>query len=78
VTLTCLLELLEKRLLKDRSLGPRLAVCLDDSFIICDVETATGTRMTCRPPPYPKVNSHPKLITHIVKTFLVARCGCET
>jgi hypothetical protein len=78
VTLTCLLGLLEKHLLKARSLGQRLAVCLEDSFITCDVATATGMRMTCLPPPYPKVNSHPVHNIHLVKIFLVDRFGCET
>jgi len=58
VTLTCSLELWEKRLLKAQSLGPRLAVCLVDNSTIWDVVTAIGTRMTCLPPPSPKVNSH--------------------
>jgi len=57
VTLTCSLELLEKRLLKARSLGPRLAVCLVDNSTISDVVTAIGMRMTCLPPPSPKVDS---------------------
>ena len=63
VTLMCSLELLEKRLLRARSLDPRLAVCLVDNSTIWDVVTAIGTRTTCLPPPSPKVKSHLNSIT---------------
>lgn len=63
VTLTSSLELLEKSLLKARSLGPRLAVCLVDNSTIWDVVTAIGMRTTCLPPPSPKVKSHLNSIT---------------
>lgn len=75
-TLTCLLELLEKHLQKAQLLGLRWAVCLDDSFTICDVVTATGTRMTCRLPRYPKVNNHLYLLIGLLK-LLVSWCVCE-